>query len=584
MPFDGIALNAIIKELKECLVGGRIEKIYQPGKTEILLCIRQHKEERMLFISAHPQNCRLHLTTREKENPKTPPAFCMLLRKNISGGKIADIRQRDLERLVEIAVENEDEFGRPVMRSLVVEIMGKHSNIILIDNSTKTIIDSIKRIPSEINRVREILPGKKYVLPPLGERINILEDEVPNFILQAAEPLKVGRWMTENLMGMSKAAAKEILFRSGVDEDKPVNQLNLEERQKIAGSLVKLASDIKGSRYLPEIYFSHGPVEEPVDFWIFPLSHMGPSKAVPLKSANEAVDLFYSLKEDLEKLRNLKKTLMAQLENQISKLRQILSFQQEKLDEVRDMEKFKLFGELLSAYLYEVSPGMSEIELPNFYEDGKMVSIPLKENLSPSQNAQYYFEKYKKLRATREKVENQREKILSEIQYLESELYNIEQAENLEELEEIQKELSKYGYIKEAGKKSKGEVQPSSPIKYTSSTGFTILVGKNNVQNDMITRKANPDDIWIHVKDLPGSHVIIKTGGRPVDEETLLEGCLCAAYHSKARNSSNVAVDYTLRKHVRKPPGAKPGFVIYDHHRTVYVTPDPAFIERLKKN
>lgn len=588
MPFDGIVLNAIISELKKCLIGGKIDKVYQPGKSEILLCIRRHKEEKKLLISAHPQNCRLHLTEVEKENPSSPPMFCMLLRKNLSGGKIVEIKQKDLERLVEIVVENEDEFGRTIYRTLIVEIMGKHSNIILVDDSNKIIIDSIKRIPSDINRVREILPGKKYVLPPLGQRLNILDCEIQtgkklrDIILQASEPIKVERWITEKFMGISKTVSKEILFKSGVDEEKPANELNLEEKQKIAEALAELSFDIQNSRYSPKIYFDEG-TDEPVEFWIFPLSHFDKFKVISLKSANEAVDLFYSLKEKYEKLANIKKNLQDQLEKHIKKLRQILSFQQEKLDEASDIEKFKLFGELLSAYLYKVSPGMKEINLPNFYDEGKTVSIPLDEKLSPSQNAQYYFEKYKKLRTTKEKVETQMEKTLSEIKYLESELYNIEQAENLEDIEEIQKELSKYGYIKESGKKSKGEAHPSSPIKYTSSTGFTILVGKNNIQNDMITRKAKPEDIWIHVKDLPGSHVIIQTGGRPVDDETLLEGCLLAAYHSKARNGSNVAVDYTLRRYVRKPPGAKPGFVIYDHHKTIYVTPDAGVVERLKK-
>jgi predicted ribosome quality control (RQC) complex YloA/Tae2 family protein len=588
MPFDGIVLNAIISELKKCLIGGRIDKVYQPDKSEILLCIRRHKEEKKLLISAHPQNCRLHLTEVEKENPNSPPMFCMLLRKNLSGGKIVEIKQKDLERLVEIVVENEDEFGRTIYRTLIVEIMGKHSNIILVDDSNNLIIDSIKRIPSDINRVREILPGKKYILPPLGQRLNILNCEIQSdkilfdIILQASEPTKVERWITERFMGISKNVSREILFKCGVDGEKHVNELTFVEKQKIAKIIAELSCDIQNSRYSPKIYFDED-TGKPVEFWVFPLSHLERFKVISTKSINEAVDLFFSLKERHEKLANIKKNLQDQLEKHIKKLRQILSFQREKLDETRDIEKFKLFGELLSAYLYEVSPGMKEINLPNFYKEGKIVSIPLDEKLSPSQNVQYYFEKYKKLRATKEKVETQMERTLSEIKYLESELYNIEQAENLEDIEEIQKELSKYGYIKESGKKSKSEAHPSSPIKYTSSTGFTILVGKNNIQNDMITRKAKPEDIWIHVKDLPGSHVIIQTGGRPVDDETIFEGCMLAAHHSKARNSSNVAVDYTLRKHVRKPPGAKPGFVIYDHHKTIYVTPDAGVVERLKK-
>ncbi|MCG0274682.1 MAG: NFACT family protein [Thermosediminibacteraceae bacterium] len=588
MPFDGIVLNAVIRELKEILVGGRIEKIYQPDKNEIVLIIRQYKEEKKLLISAHPQNCRLHITENPKENPSSPPMFCMLLRKNLVGGRIREINQKDLERLVEIVIENEDEFGRTIVRALLVEIMGKHSNITLVDESTKIIIDSIKRIPSEINRVRQILPGVKYVFPPLGERMNLLayEDQIVPTILdlfsRTSESIKVMRWITEKFMGISSVASKEILCKSGVDAEKSVIELSMEERQRIAETLELLSLNIKNARYSPKIYFG-AESSEPVEFWVFPLQHLNSLKEVSAKSVNEMVDRFYSQNENYEKLVNNKKALAAQVEKHLKKLRQNLAFQRQKLNDAKDAEKYKIFGELLSAYLYKVSPGMKEIGLPNFYDEGKLVVIPLDEKLSPAQNAQNYFEKYKKLRTAREKIETQIEKILSEIKYLESELYNIEAAESLEDIAEIQTALSNEGYIKGSEKKSKDETFRSHPIKYISSAGFTILVGKNNRQNDMLTRKAKPDDIWVHVKDVPGSHVIIQTGGRQIDEETLLEACTLAAYYSKARNSSNVAVDYTLKKHVRKPPGSKPGFVIYDHYKTVYVTPNSSIIEKLEK-
>ncbi|ADL07779.1 Rqc2 family fibronectin-binding protein [Thermosediminibacter oceani] len=583
MPFDGIVLNAVINELKKKLVGGRIDKIYQPDKNEIVLFVRQYREEYKLLISAHPQNCRLHITEKHKENPISPPMFCMLLRKYLIGGRIREIKQKDLERLVEIEVENTDEFGRITYKTLLVEIMGKHSNIILIDSGDGTVIDSIKRIPSEINRVRQVLPGVKYAFPPIGNRISLLsvdDNKIMSTILdllsRSDEPAQVYRWITENFMGVSGVASKEILFRSGVDANKLVSELTEEEKRKIAETLAKLSLDIREFRYSPKIYFDRSS-QQPCEFWVFPLHHLTAFKEVSASGVNVTVDRFYSQKEDFEALINIKKTLALHVSKQLKKLNQSLAFQREKLAETQDAEKFRIFGEVLSAYLYKVTPGLKEISLPNFYDEGKSIVIPLDEKLSPSQNAQRYFSKYKKLQVTREKVEAQMKETLREIEYLESVLYNIEAAETLEDIAEIKSEL----YSEE--KKTKGGDSPSHPIKYKSSAGFVILVGKNNRHNDMLTRRARPDDIWVHVKDAPGSHVIIQTGGRKVDDDTILEACVLAAYYSKARNGSNVPVDYTLKKHVRKPPGAKPGFVIYDHHRTVYVTPDHNLIDKLTK-
>ncbi|TYP60008.1 Rqc2 family fibronectin-binding protein [Thermosediminibacter litoriperuensis] len=589
MPFDGIVLNAVLHELKKTLVGGRIDKIYQPDKNEIVLFVRHCREENKLLISAHPQNCRLHITEKHKENPISPPMFCMLLRKNLIGGRIREIKQRDLERLVEIEVENTDEFGRIVLRTLLVEIMGKHSNIILIDAGDGTVIDSIKRIPPEINRVRQVLPGVKYVFPPFSNRVSLLSvdnNQIMSIILdllnRSDKTLQVYRWITENFMGVSGAASKEILFRSGIDANKPVPELTEEEKRRIAETLVKLSIDIRNLHYSPKIYVDRSN-RQPCDFWVFPLHHLTSFYEVSGCGVNETVDRFYSQKEDFEALINIKKTLTLHVSKHLKKLNQSLVFQREKLAEAQDAEKFRIFGEVLSAYLYKLTPGMKEISLPNFYDENKSVVIPLDEKLSPAQNAQKYFSKYKKLRATREKVEAQMEETVREVEYLETVLYNIEAAETLEDVTEIQSELFNEGYIKEHEKKTKGEDYRSHPMKYKSSAGFVILVGKNNRQNDMLTRRAKPDDIWVHVKDAPGSHVIIQTGGRRIDDDTILEACTLAAYYSKARNGGNVPVDYTLKKYVRKPPGAKPGFVIYDHHKTVYVTPHDDLIEKLTK-
>lgn len=588
MPFDGITLHAVVCELQEALTGGRINKIYQPHKDELIFYIRRGREELKLLMSSHPVNCRIHLTESIAENPLSPPAFCMLLRKHLIGGNIVKIEQPDLERIVEITIHNNNEFMQPVEWKLIIEIMGRHSNIILVQPESNTIIDSIKRIPVEVNRYRQILPGEKYIYPPMQYKITLTTFDHNNFMSTLCHAVvngdtrTVSKWILDNIMGLSGTASREITFRAGVDPQKTVGLLMEEEKNNLVKALEDVGTKIASGNFSPSLYINNN-TSEPDDFWVLPLLSMEQKHHVKVVKShvNEIVDLYFSKKEKTEAFTSLKKRACSEISKHLEKLRQGFSFYKKKFQETGDLEKYRLWGEILSAYLYQVKPGLNEVKLPNFYDNDKIITIPLNEKLTPSQNVQLYFNRYKKLQSTRIMLEKKLKEISQEIYYLESVLFDVENCGNMEDLHEIYHELENQGYLKAAGKKCPRQSK-SEPLKFRSSDGFTIYVGKNNRQNDMLTlKKAGPEDIWLHTKDIPGSHVIIECSKQKVSDKALYEASILAAYFSRARNGSNVPVDYTLKKHVRKPAGAKPGFVIYDHHKTLYVTPDEATVKRL---
>lgn len=591
MPFDGIALNTTLQEIKHLLTDSRIFKIYQPKKDEIILNLWQGKSEFKLILSANPTKCRLHLTENQHKNPLSPPMFCMLLRKYLLGGKILDINQKGLERIIEITIQNKDEFMQPKDWKLIIEIMGKHSNIILVEPKNNVIIDSIKRISSDVNRYREILPGQKYILPPMEKNINLLTFNKAEFLsnlnLSMAQDGQkaLSKWIIDNFMGLGGIASQEIAYRAKINHKKPICNLTPEEIENLIKVCQELSINIQKLNFLPTLYLNE--IQEPVDFWSFPLLHKDQTyKKTQGKSINHIIDFYFSMKEEQEALNKLKKNLTSSISKNLKKLRQNLFFLNKQLNETKDMEKYKLWGELLSAYLYMVKPGQKEVILPNYYDNGKEITIPLNEKYSPSKNTQIYFKRYKKLNTKKIWSENKLKSTLAEINYLESTLVNIDYCTKVEDLNEILAELQNEGYIKKSPKKPSNKkhaaVHKSEPLKFKSTEGFTIYVGKNNRQNDILTfKKAKPDDIWLHTKDIPGSHVIIQCNGQEVNENTILEACSLAAYFSKGRNSSNVPVDYTFVKHVKKPNGAKPGFVIYDHQNTIFITPDKNIITKL---
>jgi len=588
MSFDGIVLYGIIHELQQSLLDGRISRIYQPSKNELVLFIIHNRREHKLIVSADSINCRIHLSDTVNQNPSSPPMFCMLLRKHLLGGKIISILQKGLERIVEIAITNTDEFMQPKDYKLIVEIMGKHSNIIQTDFQN-TIIDSVKRIGLELNRYREILPGKTYSDPPLDEKINLLsvDDDCIISMLKEASASQftttLSRWIIDNFAGFSGVSAQELALRARLDHRIPICQLNNRQIEQIAKVFSNLREDLLQCHFLPRVYCNIN-TKEPVDFWLFPMEKYNQKEYKSSNSVNEAADFFYSKKEEFVAVKTLRQSLKAEVLKHEKKLRQKLQYLKERIDNTSDLNKYKLWGELLSANLYRIKAGQSQVKLPNFYNLNEEVTIPLNEKLSPSHNAQLYFKMYKKLQATKKYVEARIKDTLMEMEYLESTLVNIEHSRSIQDLTEIQQELELQKYIKTNVPKGKMESKKelSKPLRFKSSDGNVIYVGKNNRQNDMLTfKKSKPDDIWLHAKNTPGSHVIVETQGHAASDTTLTEAAILAAYFSKGRNSSNVPVDYTLVRHVKKPSGAKPGFVIYFNQKTLYVTPDEKTVDKL---
>jgi len=588
MSFDGITLYGIVHELQQSLLESKISRIYQPNQNEIVLFLLHNRKEHKLIMSVDPMNCRIHLVDTIQQNPSSPPMFCMLLRKYLLGGKIHSIIQKGLERIVEIAVTNTDEFMQYKEYKLIVETMGKHSNIILTD-CQNIIIDSVKRISSEVNRYREILPGKIYLEPPLEGKINLIsvnDDFIISTLKEASfsQPTKtLSRWIIDNFAGFSGTSAQEIALRAQVDHKLPICQLNNQHIEQIVQAFSMLREGLLKHSFQPYIYFDYN-TKVPIDFWVFSMKLYDKVLSESLYSVNEAADLFFKKKLEFLTVKTLKYDLKSQVQKHIKKLKLNLSHLKERLNKTSDLSKYKLWGELLSANLYRIKAGQKQVILPNFYNSNEEIIIPLNEKLSPSHNAQLYFKMYKKLRTTEKNVEARIKKTLMELDYLESILVNIEHSQTRGDLLEIQHELESQNYIRTniSNRKSEHKSEISKPLQFKSSDGTFIYVGKNNRQNDILTfKKAKPDDIWLHAKNTPGSHVIIETQGKDVSDTTLTEAAILAAYYSNGRNSSNVPVDYTFVRHVKKPSGAKPGFVIYYNQKTLYVTPDDNIINKL---
>lgn len=587
MPFDGLILASVCAELNAKLPGMRVEKIYQPDKNEITLRLGGYGNRQQLVISSHPLNHRVHLTTARRENPTQPPLFCMVLRKHLEGWQVKGFRQPELERILNIEFEGRDELGRLAQKLLICEFMGKHSNILLVDPVDNTIIDGIKRYTHNVSRHREVLPGKQYISPPAQGKANpffIDEDGFRELIINAPLEKRVYKVIQASLQGLSMIMSKEIVYRAGLPEDLVVNYCGEHEIRVLWQALQAVTQPATRNEYnVTALYDSGG---NPVEFAAFDLTHL----TYPDRRHGEpsrVLDEFFTARRELERLAAEKQSLLTWLNKRIKQVDKKRELQIQNLDQARQAETFRLYGELLMANLHCLQKGRKEIELDNFYSTtADPVTIPLSPELSPVENARAYFKKYNKAKHTREEAQKQISISTREINYLQSVLLAVDQSSSLAELEEVKQELMQQGYLRRDKKVHKKEDKKSiAPLTYTSSDGFTILVGRNNRQNDFLTfKRAEPGDIWLHTKDIPGSHVIIKTGNQDVPGQTLYEAAVLAAYFSRARNSQNVPVDYTLRKHVRKPRGARPGYVIYDNQRTLTVNPDEKLVNSLARS
>ena len=547
MAFDGITVHALTYELKNILSGGRINKIAQTEKDELILTIKGSTGQNRLLICANPSLPHVYITSLNNPAPLTAPGCCMLLSKHINNGRIVDITQPGLERIIDFKIEHLDEMGDLCTKHLVVELMGKHSNISLVDEGTGKIIDSIKRISIDTSRVRQLLPGMIYQYPPLQDKIPFKEvtaEDISSF---------ESRRLLDCIGGISPSIADEL--EGNISE-------NLEAiRQRLA------TGDFSPCVYLKED-------GSPMEFSAFPLrAYENHLNKVDFNTVSEAVEYYYSHRASSNRIKQKGTDLLKAVEQKLKKLylkKQRLS---EDLLKAENSEDLRLYGELLTANLHKCKTGDRSVTVDNYY-DGTTVTIPLDIKYSPSKNAQIYFKKYGKSKTAVKEKALQIEENDRDIQYLESVLSYIENADSADTIEALRTELTAEGYLKRRKNNPVQKKQKTSPVEYVSSEGFRILVGRNNTENDTLTLKmAGKTDLWLHTKDIPGSHVIVFTEGKEPDKKTIFEAAAIAAYHSKARNSEQVPVDYVPVKYVKKPSGAKPGMVIFTNNRTVYVKP-----------
>ncbi len=568
MPMDGLTLGYVARELNGALAGGRVDKVMQPERDELILTVRNRAQAMSLLLSANAGIARAHLTTVKKNNPMEPPMFCMLLRKHLVGGRVAAIRQALGDRILEIDVENFSELGDPRVLTLVCEFMGKHSNLILVAPD-KRIIDCARHVTEDISRMREVLPGLQYERPP--EQGKLRYDALDAAQLERALARKgagtLHKALGECVTGLSRQSAEELARRAAGAEGAILEETDLSRvAARVAGFLsdppepaARLVLDSEGVPY---------------DVTAFAYAIYEGFESREMADLSSAMDAFYREKDLTDRIRQKSASLRRVLKNNIERCEKKLALQLEALSLSARMEEYRIKGELLTAAQARVSKGQKKVLVTNYYdpECGEM-EVELDEKLSPGQNAQRYFKLYQKARSARELAAAQRVKTEEELSYFEGQLYNLDACEDEAGLNEIREELERLGFVRAThNRRQLKKLAPSEPIHYLASTGAHILVGRNNLQNDRLTQDAQPGETWLHAKGMPGSHVVIV--GAVVDDQTLVEAALLAAKHSKGGASSLVPVDYTLRKYVKKPSGAKPGFVIYTHQRTLYVTPD----------
>jgi predicted ribosome quality control (RQC) complex YloA/Tae2 family protein len=572
MSLDGLFLYALTHELAATFIGGRITKIHQPNSHDIVLAIRSNGQNHKLLLSAHPAYPRVHTTAHSSQNPLEPPMFCMLLRKHCEGGFIESVQQVGLERILHIDVRSRDELGDEATRRIIVEIMGRHSNIILTDPAANQILDSIHHVTPAVSRHRIVLPGRPYQGPPEQGKLNPMSVTHDKFIsLLDLNQGKIEKQLVHLFTGISPLLSKEILHQAG-----------LPKRENLWNAFSQVISLIERNDIQPQWIES----DNKSYYYVLPLLSVE-GKRVSFNTISALLDAFFQDKAETDAVKQRASDLSRFLTNEYEKNEKKIGKLRETLQQAVEAEKYRVYGELLTANLYQIKRGDQEARVINFYEeDPSEVTIVLDPQLTPSQNAQRYFKKFNKAKNSVAIVEEQVQKAQEEMVYLETIIQQIETA-SLEDIEDIREELVDGGYLRNRNRnrkdrRKKKNDKPTLSVYY-SSEGFPIYVGKNNKQNDYLSQKlASAQDTWLHTKDIPGSHVIIR--GREFGEVTLKEAAMIAAYFSKARSSSQVPVDYTLVKHVKKPNGAKPGYVIYDNQKTFFVTPEASVIKDIQNN
>lgn len=556
MALDGIFLYHLKNEIASFAVDSRVDKIHQPSRDEIVISLRSREGSRKLLMSCNADSARIHFTEFAPENPPKPPMFCLMLRKRLTGAWITSIEQDNLERILRINFSGTDELGDKTNYALIIEIMGKYSNIIFVDRDNR-IIDSLKRVDESKSHIREILPGVTYVAPPAQDKLNIFTDDISVIKEKIAVSNKgIYKAFLETVKGVSPIVCREI-----------ENGLSLEEFKKMAENPVPTAVI----------------VETPKDFTFIEVKQYGNIAEIKTyESFSKLLDFFYYEKVRLMRIKARSSELFKALTTlQERAVRKAVNRQNE-LDECRDKETYKLFGDLISANQYRLEKGAPYYDLENYYDDNKIIRIPADVTMTPSQNSQKYYKEYRKKQIAESKLNDFISQAKAEADYFDTVIDELSRAKTDSEISEIKEELAAGGYIKRGQNKNKN-TKSLKPMQFTTRDGFNVLVGRNNIMNDRLTLKtAKNYDTWFHVQDTAGSHVICETSGTEITDTAIHDCAVIAAYFSKARESSNVAVDYTLVKNVKKPNGAKPGYVIYDPYKTEYVTPTLEETEELK--
>jgi len=576
MALDGIVIAALVKELRDTLLGGHIQKIAMPEKNELLLTVKNHAAQHRLLISCEASLPLLYLQAENKPSPLTAPGFAMLLRKHIGSGKITAVEQLGLERIVRIETTQLNELGDIAPRALYTELMGKYSNIIFTDEND-VILDSMRRVPASVSSLREVLPGRPYFVPEKLQKTNPLELSETNFTaaLTAQGSLPLDRALSSAFSGISSLIAQEVLFRTSLEPREVFGGLSAEKRNALYSVFSSLMEAVRTERFEPVMYLRD---EVPVEFSALPLETLKAEglEARRYTSVSELLYSYYALRAESSRMRQKSSDLRRLVQNHLERSQRKRILQEKQLADSQKKEKYRIYGDLLNSYAYQIPAGADHYVAENFYDENRPLRIPLDKNLSPAENAKKYFDRYAKLKRTELAVGAELEKTVQEEAHLASVLTALELATEESDLAEIREELAAFQYVKRqrAQKGKRPQKIQSHPLHFRSSDGFDIFVGKNNYQNEELTFKvASGSDWWFHAKGMPGSHVIVKANGQELPDRCFEEAAALAAYYSKGRDQDKVEIDYLQRRNVKKVNGAPPGFVIYHSNWSMMAKP-----------
>lgn len=585
MPLDALCLSGLLHELRGSVIGAKIDKIHQPARDELLLSLRSPSGNVKLLLTANPSHPRIQFTQISRENPDTPPMFCMLLRKHLTGARILDLVQPPLERVVDIHMEALDELGDRVQRRLILEAMGRHSNLILLDQEGR-IIDCLRRVDADMSPRRQVLPGLFYHLPPTQEKLNpmlLSRDELAQHLSHAPEQAQADQWLLDTFGGLSPLICRELAHRTGGRTDIRLHELGAEGQLRLLDEVESLLSNVKENIFTPVVITID---QKPKDFTFLSVLQYGSrAHSIPYSSFSELLDQFYEQREQQERIKQKGQDLIRTVTSARDRTARKIGNQEKELASTKDRERLRELGDILTSNLYSMQRGMSRLRAVDFYDpEGSEIDIPLDPLLTPQQNAAKYYKDYNKAKTAEEMLTIQLEKGRNDLDYLNSVLENITLAEGERDLEEIRQELTQTGYMSRRSKaKERSKKVVSKPMEFRSSTGMRISVGKNNTQNDLLTcKQAFKSDIWFHTQKIHGSHVILWTEGGQPDLQSLNEAAILAAWFSQGRESDKVPVDYTPIKYVKKPAGARPGMVVYTTYETAWVTPDGELVKKLR--